>query len=88
MQVGHSVSLMIADGKGDEVINNINIYDVGSLNVRLNSILNTSRRVFVKAQQLDVDIYHFHDPELIYDLGGLAEDKSYIARKLGLINYF
>ena len=64
-RAGYSVSLVVADGKGDEYIKNISIYDVGLPDGRLNRIINTSRNVFEKARQLDADIYHIHDPELM-----------------------
>lgn len=62
---GFSVSLVVADGKGDEHKNNIAIFDVGASKGRLNRILNAPSRVLQKAIELDADIYHLHDPELI-----------------------
>lgn len=62
---GYSVSLVVADGKGDETKNNISIYDVGASKGRLDRIRNAPSRVLTKALDLDADIYHLHDPELI-----------------------
>src|SRR5690554_1220574 len=62
---GFSVSLVVADGKGDEQKNNVAIYDVGASKGRFDRIRNAPKRVFKKAVELDADIYHFHDPELI-----------------------
>lgn len=62
---GYSVSLIVADGKGDEQKNNVAIYDVGASKGRLDRIRNAPKRVFKKAVALDADIYHLHDPELI-----------------------
>jgi len=62
---GYAVSLVVADGHGDEVKVSINIYDVGSGDGRFDRIRNTTKRVFQKSVSLDADIYHFHDPELI-----------------------
>ncbi|ENM3835789.1 glycosyltransferase family 4 protein [Vibrio cholerae] len=62
---GYSVSLVVADGKGDETKNNISIYDVGASKGRLDRIRNAPERVLAKALALDADIYHLHDPELI-----------------------
>lgn len=59
------VSLIVADGKGYEVKNGIDIYDVGASRGRLDRILHAPSRVFAKALELDADIYHLHDPELI-----------------------
>ncbi|WP_350304116.1 glycosyltransferase family 4 protein [Photorhabdus viridis] len=65
LQRKHEVSLIVADGKNNEVKNNITIIDVGMLPGRLNRIFKTTERVYKKALELDSDLYHFHDPELI-----------------------
>lgn len=62
---GYTVSLVVADGRGDESRNNVFIYDVGSSKDRLDRIRNAPCRVLAKALKLDADIYHLHDPELI-----------------------
>jgi len=62
---GYSVSLVVADGKGDEIKNGVAIADVGKSRGRLSRIFRTTNRVFRKAVQLDADLYHLHDPELI-----------------------
>lgn len=62
---GYSVSLIVADGEGDETKNDVSIYDVGSSKGRLDRIRNAPGRVLTKALELDADIYHLHDPELI-----------------------
>jgi glycosyltransferase involved in cell wall biosynthesis len=62
---GNSVSLVVADGKGDETKSNVAIYDVGASKGRLDRICNAPGRVFQKAIALDADVYHLHDPELI-----------------------
>ena len=62
---GFSVSLIVADGKGDEQKNGIAIFDVGASKGRLDRMRNVTSRVFKKAVELDAEIYHLHDPELI-----------------------
>lgn len=62
---GFEVHLIVADGKGDEVKNNINIHDVGRPKNRVDRIVNITKRVFNKAKAIDADIYHLHDPELL-----------------------
>lgn len=62
---GYKVSLVVADGKGDEVREGVAIRDVGGSTGRVDRIRNTTRRVFEQAKTLDADIYHLHDPELI-----------------------
>lgn len=62
---GYDVSLVVADGKGDEIKNGVNICDVGKLSGRINRIFKTTKNVYQKALELDSYIYHLHDPELI-----------------------
>lgn len=62
----YQVSLVVADGKGDEQKNGVDIKDVGAKSGgRLSRMTKTVKKVFEKAKQLDSDIYHLHDPELI-----------------------
>lgn len=63
--LGYSVSLVVADGEGDELKRGVAIHDVGASKGRLDRIRNATGRVFSKALDLDADIYHLHDPELI-----------------------
>ncbi|WP_289392802.1 glycosyltransferase family 4 protein [Acinetobacter baumannii] len=57
--------LIVADGKGNEIKNHVNILDVGKFNGRRDRMLNAPNAVFKKALILDAEIYHLHDPELI-----------------------
>jgi len=61
----YEVNLIVADGLGDEENSNVHIIDVGKLKGRINRIFKTAKNVLTKAVELDSDIYHFHDPELI-----------------------
>ncbi|QKE28148.1 glycosyltransferase, family 1 [Arcobacter acticola] len=62
----YEVSLVVADGKGNEVKNGVNIVDVGAkTGGRISRMTRTVKKVFQKAKELDSDIYHLHDPELI-----------------------
>ena len=62
----YSVFLVVADGQGDEVKNNVSIIDVGAkVGGRLLRITKTVKQVYDKAVALDAQIYHLHDPELI-----------------------
>jgi len=61
----YRVSLVVADGLGDEVKDDIDIYDVDKISSRVKRVLYTTRNVFKKAIKLDSDIYHIHDPELM-----------------------
>lgn len=62
---GYQVSLVVADGRGDEERDGVAIIDVGKPAGRVNRMLHTTRQVLAKAQALDANIYHFHDPELL-----------------------
>jgi glycosyltransferase involved in cell wall biosynthesis len=62
----YQLSLVVADGKGYESKNGVNIVDVGAkVGGRLSRMTKTVKKVFEKAAELDSDIYHLHDPELI-----------------------
>jgi len=61
----YDVSLIVADGLGDETQHGVSIYDVGKLNGRWNRFIKSTSQVFEKALLIDADIYHLHDPELI-----------------------
>ncbi|WP_310441133.1 glycosyltransferase family 4 protein [Sulfurimonas sp.] len=62
----YEISLVVADGKGDETKNSVNIIDVGAkTGGRISRMTKTVQKVFEKAKELNSDIYHIHDPELI-----------------------
>lgn len=64
-QQNYDVSLVVADGIEDEIKNSVNIHDVGKLDGRINRILKTTQNVYKKSLELNADLYHIHDPELI-----------------------
>lgn len=62
----YKVSLVVADGKGNEIKNGVSIVDIGAkTGGRISRMTKTVKKVFEKAKELNSDIYHFHDPELI-----------------------
>ncbi len=62
----YDVSLIVADGKGDETKNGVKIVDSGAkTGGRISRMTGTVQKVFERAKELDSDIYHLHDPELI-----------------------
>ena len=65
-EAAYSVSLIVADGKGNEINNNITIYDVGKNKGRINRFIITTRKIKKLGIKLNNDIYHFHDPELLF----------------------
>lgn len=64
-KVGHDITLIVADGKGDEVVSDIKILDVGILKGRIRRMFQTTGLIYEKAIFVDADLYHFHDPELL-----------------------
>jgi glycosyltransferase involved in cell wall biosynthesis len=66
LEGGYDVSLIVADDNGDENSKGVKIYDVGKVSGgRFNRIKDTPKKVLKKALELNCDLYHFHDPELI-----------------------
>lgn len=64
---GFDVSLIVADGKGNEEKDGVKIYDIGSNNVsRWKRMTRIANLVKQKAIELDCEVYHFHDPELMF----------------------
>lgn len=60
------VYLVIADGKGNEVKDNVSIIDVGLRDSnRFLRMTKTVYKVFKEAKKINGNIYHLHDPELI-----------------------
>jgi len=62
----YKISLVVADGNGDEIKNNVRIYDLGKPKNRVNRLLEITKKMYLKAKDLNSDIYHIHDPELIW----------------------
>lgn len=70
---GHDVTLVVADGKGSEQKDGVCILDVGRPGSRLARMWNTVNAIYRQAMQLDADVYHFHDPELLRIAGKLRQ---------------
>ncbi|WP_306048660.1 glycosyltransferase family 4 protein [Oceaniradius stylonematis] len=64
-EAGHTVSLIVADGLGDEVRDGITIHDVGRAPDRFRRMLALPGRARRKVHALGPDLVHFHDPELL-----------------------
>lgn len=63
-QAGYEV-ILVARHERDEVVDGVRIAAVPRTTGRLRRMTITLRRIYRKALELDGDIYHFHDPELI-----------------------
>jgi glycosyltransferase involved in cell wall biosynthesis len=62
----YKVYLVVADDLPDEEKNGVTIVSVGkTTGGRLSRMTRTVGRVYKKAMELDCDLYHFHDPELM-----------------------
>lgn len=61
----YDVSLVVADGLGDELVGDVNISDVGAPSGRLNRMMVSTNKVYLKALSIDAELYHIHDPELL-----------------------
>lgn len=64
-KAGFDTSLIVADNKGNETKNNIKIFDIKKEQSRIKRMIASPKKVYQKAIEIDADIYHFHDPELI-----------------------
>lgn len=62
---GASVTLIVADGLGDECRDNVQILDVGKFDARLDRMRKAPGQILRKAVEQNADLYHLHDPELL-----------------------
>lgn len=63
----YCVYLIVADGLGDENNNGVKIIDIGERKKSiLNRVIFDSLKAYKKALAFNCDVYHFHDPELIF----------------------
>ena len=65
-RAGFQVNLVVNDKKADETINGVNIISTGmTFSGRKARMTKGAKAVYKKALELNADIYHFHDPELL-----------------------
>ena len=64
VQAGYAVTL-VAPHELNEVVEGVRIEAISKADRRLRRMTTTVAQVYHKARQLDADLYHFHDPELI-----------------------
>ncbi|MBU2863001.1 glycosyltransferase family 4 protein [Reinekea forsetii] len=62
---GFSVSLIVADGMGNDSDSGIKVTDVGKPKGRLDRVLRVTNLIYKVALSEDAAIYHIHDPELL-----------------------
>ncbi len=68
--LGHTVTLYVADGLGDEFLEGVTIVDIGMPSSRLQRVTVSATMMWIRALRGGHDLLHFHDPELI--IGALA----------------
>jgi glycosyltransferase involved in cell wall biosynthesis len=64
VNAGYDVNLVVQHDK-DEVIEGVKVWGIKKPNNRIERMTKTVKEVYAKALEVDADIYHFHDPELI-----------------------
>lgn len=65
-KAGFDVYLVVNDDKAGEVFNGVNIVSTGrKFSGRRARMTKGAKAVYKKALELDCDLYHFHDPELL-----------------------
>lgn len=62
---GHEVMLVVADDLPDGIQNGVHIYNVDKQLTRIKRMLQTPKDIYNKVLQLQPDVVHFHDPELM-----------------------
>jgi glycosyltransferase involved in cell wall biosynthesis len=77
-ELGYQVTLIVADGKGDAMHRGVRVVDAGASRGRMERISLAPRRVLAKALELDADVYHLHDPELLLIINKLKKIKKII----------
>ncbi len=65
-QAGLDVTLMVADGNGQECVNGVEIVDIGARSKsRILRLLLTDTKMLWRLLKIKAAVFHFHDPELI-----------------------
>lgn len=63
---GYKVTLVVADGKGNECKHGVEVIDIGKISGgRVSRIFKGTKSMYRKLLDIKADIYQFHDPELL-----------------------
>jgi glycosyltransferase involved in cell wall biosynthesis len=65
VSAGYDVALVVTDGLPDEIKDGIKIHGIKKEKNRMRRMLHSTKAIYKKALELNTDIYHLHDPELI-----------------------
>ncbi len=76
--LGFEVYLIVADGKGNETISGIKIIDSGYYKNRIKRLFLSVHNAYYVAKMINADIYHFHDPDLLYAGKRLKNSKNQV----------
>lgn len=57
---------MVADGKGDEQLEGVQVLDIGLESSRIKNFLSNGSKIRRMVQKLEPSLVHFHDPELMF----------------------
>ena len=63
---GFGVTLLVCDEKNDEIIDDVKIISIKNYKYRIPRLLFTPWQLLADTIKNKADIYHFHDPELIF----------------------
>jgi len=74
---GWDVSLIVADGLSDEEAKGVKIYGVTKEKGKRGRFLKANKSVYKKGLELNAEVYHFHDPELLW-YGNKLKEKGKI----------
>lgn len=58
--------LLVADGKGDELIEGVQVLDIGLEKSRLKNFFKSSSKIKTIVDKVQPSLVHFHDPELMF----------------------
>ena len=62
---GYEVHYVVADGLGDERVDDVQLHDIGAGGGRFQRMLLRPWRMLAAARKLNAGVYHFHDPEIL-----------------------
>ncbi|HYF83400.1 MAG TPA: glycosyltransferase family 4 protein [Clostridia bacterium] len=63
---GYDVTLLVNDDQPDEILNNVKIVSTNYRpQNRIDRMMYSNKYFYKKAIELDAEVYHFHDPELL-----------------------
>ncbi|WP_281541801.1 glycosyltransferase [Maribacter aestuarii] len=63
---GYDVYLLVADGKGDELVEGVQVLDIGLESSRIKNFFKSGSKIRKKVEELKPSLVHFHDPELMF----------------------